>query len=131
MDYLSDDQIKILIISKESPTICDTLMEEDFDGRCLDRLIKNTSDFSYFSLCLTLMVNTIVKNKIQNIIKSKLGQDGLEELNSALNIYMHDAKNDVLAEQYTQEERDTANNESTDVFKYNTPEEDRDDWDYY
>ena len=131
MDYLSDDQIKILIISKESPTICDTIMEADFDGRCLDRLIKNTSDFSYFSLCLTLWSSTIAENKIQNIVESELGQDGLIVLNHSYNLERQENENYQNAEQYMQEERDTTHNESTDVFKYNTPEEDRDDWDYY
>jgi len=131
MDYLSDEQIKILIISKESPTICDTIMQEDFDGKCLDQLIKSGSDFTYFSLCLTLLANEITQNKIQNIIKSKLGEYGLEELNSSLNILMDGAKNKQLVDDYIEEERNEANNESTDVFRFNTPEEDKDDWDYY
>ena len=64
MDYLSDDQIKILIISKESPTICDTVMQEDYDVRCLDQLIKSSSDFDHFSLCLTLYCYNVTQNKI-------------------------------------------------------------------
>lgn len=131
MDYLSDEQIKILIISKESPTICDTIMENDLEGMCLDHLIKNTSDFSYFSFCLTLMARSITYDKIQNIIESKLGKDGLIVLNRAESRFYKECEDDHLVDQYMEEERDAINNESTDVFEYNTPEEDRDDWDYY
>lgn len=131
MDYLSDEQIKILIISKESPTICDTIMENDLEGMCLDQLIKNTSDFSYFSLYLTLLTSSITSDKIQNIIESKLGKDGLIVLNRSESLLYKEYEDDQLANQYMEEERDTTNNESTDVFEYNTPEEDRDDWDYY
>ena len=131
MSYLSDEQIKILLVSKESPTICDTVRQEDYDVRCLDQLIKSSSDFDHFSLCLTFYCNNVTQNKIENIIKSKLGQDGLKELNSALNVWGEYIKNDQLADQYMQEERNTTNNEPTDVFKYNTPEEDRGDWDHY
>jgi hypothetical protein len=128
MDYLSDEQIKILLVSKESPTICDTIMQYDFDGMCLDKFIKNSSDFSYFSLCLTLFCNYVTQNKIGNIITSKLGQDELKVLNSSLNILSDGDENYLLAEQYMDEMRSLLNNESQDIFESNTPEEDRDDW---
>lgn len=131
MDYLSDEQIKILIISKESATICDAVVDLDYEGKLLDGLIKNSSDFRYFSLGLTLLTESIVGNKIQNIIKSQLGLDGLKVLNHYENLVIKRIQEDLDVDEFIQEKRDAENYESIDIFESNTPEEDRDGWDYY
>ena len=131
MDYLSDEQIKILFISKESATICDAVVDLDYEGKLLDGLIKNSSDFRYFSLGLTLLTESIVGNKIQNIIKSQLGLDGLKVLNHYENLVIKRIQEDLDVDEFIQEKRDAENYESIDIFESNTPEEDRDGWDYY
>ena len=130
MSYLSDEQIKILLVSKESPTICDTIMENDFEERCPDQLIKSSSDFNYFSLCLTsVQYNSSLISKIDDIIKFKLGKEGLNELYSRFNTLGKEIDDEYDAEKYERELRSEPEHQG--VLESNTPDEDKDDWDYY
>jgi hypothetical protein len=135
MYNLTDEQIKVLIVSKDSPTISNAVIDNDFSEICVDKFIQSSSDFNKFSTLLTMQmrngrIDTSKQNNIENIIKSELGNDGLNELLSYTNRKYKEWKIEQDTETYM-EELCSETIRSQDVFESNTPDEDRDDWDYY
>ena len=84
MDYLSDEQIKILMISKDSPHISNIVEQKDFMGKCQDRFIKNSSVFDHFSSFFSTFNSNSDEitsfEKTREIIKSELGFNGVDVL---------------------------------------------------
>jgi hypothetical protein len=134
MYNLTDEQIKVLLVSKDSPTISDAVIDNDFSEICVDKFIQSSSDFNKFSTLLTMQmrngrIDTSKQNNIENIIKSELGDDGLNELLSYTKRKYKEWKIKQESENYMEDERYEP--VPQDVLESNTPDEDKEDWDYY
>jgi hypothetical protein len=136
MDYLSDEQIKILIISKDSPHISNIVEQKDFMGKCQDRFIKNSSVFDHFSSFFSTFNSNSDEitsfEKTREIIKSELGFNGVDVLLSHENKSYESIKDDYEMDQHHSEWLNSESNyPEEDVFESNTPEEEKDDEHYY
>ena len=141
MYELTDEQIKVLLVSKDSPIISNVVIENDSSEICVDKFIQSNHGFEIFSNLLSMQYNVKVhhgevyvdaskQDDIENIIKSELGDDGLDQLVSYTNRKYKEWKIEQDTETYM-EELCSETIRSQDVFESNTPDEDRDDWDYY
>ena len=136
MDNLSDEQIKILIISKESPHISEIINNNVDSYEIQDNFIKYTSQFDKFSNFFSQF--SFNKEEIESfkktraIIKSELGSDGVDVLLSHEKKFYESIKDDYEMDQYSSEWLNSESNyPEEDVFESNTPEEEKDDEHYY
>ena len=135
MSYLSDTQIKILIISKDSPHISNIVEQKDFKGNCKDQFIKNNSVFDHFSgffSTFSFNPDEIASfEKTREIIKSELGIDGVDVLLSHEKKSYKSMKDDYEMNQLYSEWLTESDYPEGDVLESNTPDEYKGDWDYY
>lgn len=136
MDNLSDEQIKILIILKESPHISEVINNNDNSHHIQDNFIKYTSQFDKFSSFFSQFSFNTEEiesfKKTRAIIKSELGVSGVEVLLSHEHKFYESMRDSYEMDQVHSEWLNTESGyPEEDVFESNTPEEDRDDWDYY
>ena len=141
MHELTDEQIKVLLVSKDSPTISDIVIENDSSERCVDKFIQSNHGFEIFSNLLSMQYNVKVnhgevyvdaskQNDIENIIKSELGDDGLNQLLSYTNRKFKEWEIEQRIEEMISREESSSEPPPEPVFESNTPDEDKDDWNY-
>jgi hypothetical protein len=141
MYELTDEQIKVLLVSKDSPIISNVVIENDSSEICVDKFIQSNHGFEIFSNLLSMQYNVKVhhgevyvdaskQDDIENIIKSELGDDGLDQLVSYTNRKYKEWKIEQGIEEMSMEES-SSEPAPQNVFESNTPDEDKDDWDYY
>ena len=136
MDNLSDEQIKILIISKESPRISEIINNNVNSYHIQDNFIKYTSQFDKFSSFFSQFSFNTEEiesfKKTREIIKSELGSDGVDVLLSHEKKSYESMKDDYEMDQHHSEWLNSESNyPEEDVFESNTPEEEKDDEHYY
>ena len=136
MDYLSDEQIKILMISKDSPHISESINNNVDSYEIQDNFIKYTSQFDKFSNLFSQFSLNPEKiesfKKTREIIKSELGASLLDVLLSHENKLYESMKYDYEMEQrYSEWLNSESNYPEEDIFESNTPEEEKDDEHYY
>ena len=137
MDNLSDEQIKILIISKESPHISEIINDNNDSYYIQDHFIRSTSKFDKFSsffdefnFSTTDEIESLQKTK--EIIKSELGVSGVDVLLSHEKKYYsyleENYKIDSIISNYFDSEPPSY---EEDIFESNIPEDEKDDAHYY
>ena len=136
MDNLSDEQIKILIISKESPHISEIINNNVNSYHIQDNFIKYTSQFDKFSSFFSQFSFNTEEiesfKKTRAIIKSELGASGVEVLLSHEHKFYESIRDSYEMDQaYSKWYNTESGYPEEDIFESNTPEEEKDDEHYY